>query len=147
MIKLFFYSNCYFSMIFKSTTIHKSNFHFIQCKANLSILIFKCVIKCYFGKCACLLTHMRPISTYVDLILNRVEFKIMAYILSEKTVYHIAALKYTIAWCVNVIALSTDSIEIILNVTLRQKQRIEHLVVFSLIVIKSSDKSIMLLPK
>ena len=71
---------------------------------------------------------MRPMSTYVDLILNRVEFKIMACILLEKTVYHIAALKYTIAWCVNVMA-----IEIILNVTLRQKQRIEHLVVFSLV--------------
>ena len=35
-------------------------------------------------------------STYVDLILNRVEFKIMACILLEKN-YHIAALKYTIA--------------------------------------------------
>ena len=40
---------------------------------------------------------MRPMFTYVDLILNRVEFKIMACILLEKTVYHIAALKYTIA--------------------------------------------------
>ena len=56
----------------------------------------------------------------------------MACILLEKTVYHIAALKCTIAWCVNVMAPQTDSIEIILNVTLRQKQRIEHLVVFSL---------------
>ena len=35
-------------------------------------------------------------STYVDLILNRVEL-IVACILLEKTVYHIAALKYTIA--------------------------------------------------
>ena len=40
---------------------------------------------------------MRPMSTYVDLILNRVEFKIMACIILEKTVYDIAALKYTIA--------------------------------------------------
>ena len=65
------------------------------------------------------LTHMRQMSTYVDLILNRVEFKIMVCILLEKTVYHIAALKYTIASCVNVMALCTYSIEIILNVTLR----------------------------
>ena len=71
-------------------------------------------------------------STYVDLILNRVEFRIMACILLEKTVYHIPALKYTIAWCVNVMSPFTDLIEIKLNVTLRQKQRIEHLVVFSL---------------
>ena len=70
-------------------------------------------------------------STYVDLILNRAKFKIMACILLEK-LYHIAALKYTIAWCVNVMAPFTDSIEIILNVTLRQKQRIENVVVFSL---------------
>ena len=42
------------------------------------------------------LTLMRPMSTYVDLTLNRVEFKIMACILLEKSVYHIAALKYTI---------------------------------------------------
>ena len=91
---------------------------------------------------------MRPMSTYVDLILNRVEFKIIAGILLEKTVYHIVALKYTIAWCVNGMAPCTDSIEIILNVTLRQKQRIEHLVVFfATLVLKSSDKSIMLLPK
>ena len=74
---------------------------------------------------------MRPMSTYVDLILNRVEFKIMACLILKK-LYHIAALKCTIAWCVNVMAPCTDSIEIILNVTLRQKQRIEHLVVFSL---------------
>ena len=40
---------------------------------------------------------MRTMSTYVDLILNRAEFKIMVCILLEKTVYHIAALKYTIA--------------------------------------------------
>ena len=79
---------------------------------------------------------MRPMSTYVNLILNRVEFKIMACILLEKTVYHIAALKYTIAWCVNVIAPCTDSIEIILNVTLRQKQWIEHLVVFHYVSIQ-----------
>ena len=71
---------------------------------------------------------MRPMSTYVDLISNRVEFKIMACILLEKTVYHIAALKYSIAWCVNVMAPCTNSIEIILNVTLREKQGIEHLV-------------------
>ena len=75
---------------------------------------------------------MRPMSTYVDLTLNRVEFKIMACVLWKRTVYHIAALRYTFAWCVNVMAPCTDSIEIILNVTLRQKQRIEHLVVFSL---------------
>ena len=56
-------------------------------------------------------------STYVDLILDRVELN---------------ALIYTIAWCVNVMVPCTDSLEIILNVTLRQKQRIEHLVVFSL---------------
>ena len=72
----------------------------------------------------------------------------MAWILLEKTVYHIAALKYTIGWCVNVMAPCTDAIEIILNVTLRQKQRIEHVVVFfTTLVLKSSEKFIMLLPK
>ena len=86
-------------------------------------------------------------STYVDLILNRVEFKIMACILLEKTVSHCCIGIYYYLMCERYGTLyrfNRDHIKCKSEVKTKNRTLNNF---FTALVLKSSDKSIMLLPK
>ena len=86
-------------------------------------------------------------STYVDLILNTVEFKIMACILLEKTVSHCCIEIYYCLMCERYSTLYRFNRDHIKRSPEAKRKNRTLSTFFTMLVLKSSDKSIMLLPE